>query len=64
MARVLAVLMGLQAGLPALFFDKLSGKKRQRYFAAVRAGLDRNYEPMRELFTAVIERTLQIHGKA
>jgi cell filamentation protein len=62
-ARILAVLMGLQAGLPALYFDKLSGRKRQEYFAAVRAGLDRNYEPMTKLFIAVIERTLQIHGK-
>ena len=61
-ARLLAVLMGLQAGLPALYFDKLSGRKRQEYFAAVQAGLDRNYEPMAKLFTAVIERTLQIHG--
>ena len=60
-ARLLAVLMGLQAGLPALYFDKLSGRKRQQYFAAVQAGLDRNYEPMAKLFTAVIERTLQIH---
>ncbi len=63
LARILAVLMGLQAGLPALYFDKLSGRKRQQYFAAVRAGLDRNYDPMAELFSAVILRTLQIHGK-
>ena len=62
-ARILAVLMGLQAGLPALYFDKLSGRRRQEYFAAVQAGLDHNYEPMAKLFTAVIERTLQIHGK-
>ena len=62
-ARILAVLVGLQAGLPALYFDKLSGRKRQVYFAAVRAGLDRNYEPITKLFIAVIERTLQIHGK-
>lgn len=62
-ARILAVLMGLQAGLPALYFDRLSGRKREEYFAAVRAGLDRNYDPMTKLFTAVIERTFQIHGK-
>ncbi len=61
-ARILAVLMGLQAGLPALYFDKLSGQKRLEYFAAVRAGLDRNYGPMATLFSAVIQRTLQIHG--
>ncbi|BFU95801.1 MAG: hypothetical protein NTNFB02_25230 [Nitrospira sp.] len=62
-ARILAVLMGLQAGLPALYFDKLSGRSRERYFAAVRAGLDRNYDPMAELFSAVIRRTSQIHGE-
>jgi len=61
-ARLLAVLMGLQAGLPALFFDKLSGKKREQYFAAVRAGLEGDYDPMVEMFSAVIQRTLQIHG--
>ena len=61
-ARLLAVLMGLQADLPPLFFDRLSGKKRQQYFAAVRAGLERNYEQMAEMFNAVIERTLQLHG--
>jgi cell filamentation protein len=60
-ARMLAVLMGLQAGLPALFFDRLAGRRRQRYFAAVRAGLGRDYEPMAQMFSAVIERTLQIH---
>ena len=62
-ARILAVLMGLQAGLPALLFDKLSGRKRFQYFAAVQAGLDRDYNPMTKLFTAVIERTLQVHEK-
>jgi len=54
--------MGLQADLPPLFFDRLSGRKRQQYFAAVRAGMDRNYESMAEMFSAVIRRTLQIHG--
>jgi cell filamentation protein len=61
-ARLLAVLMGLQADLPPLFFDRLSGKKRQQYFAAVRAGLDRDYEPMAEMFSAVIGRTQQLHA--
>ena len=61
-ARLLAVLMGLQADLPSLFLDRLSGPKRQHYFTAVRAGLDREYEPMAEIFSAVIQRTLQIHG--
>jgi cell filamentation protein len=51
------------AGLPALAFDKLSGRKRRQYFAAVQAGLDRDYDPMAKLFTAVIEKTFQIHEK-
>lgn len=34
-ARILAMLMGLQAGLPALCFDKLSGRNREQYFPAV-----------------------------
>lgn len=62
-ARILSVHMGLQAGLPALYFDNLSGRRQQQYFAAVQAGLDRNYEPMAKLFNAVIERNLQIHGE-
>jgi cell filamentation protein len=62
-ARLLAVFMGLQAGLPALFFDRLAGRRRQQYFAAVRAGLGRDYEPMAQMFNAVIERTLQIHRR-
>ena len=61
-ARLLAVLMGLQADLPPLFFDRLSGQKRQQYFAAVRAGLECSYERMAEMFSAVIQRTQQLHG--
>lgn len=62
-ARIVSVVMGLQAGLPALYFDNLSGQKRAEYFTAVRAGIDQNYDPMTRLFNVVIERTLQIHGK-
>lgn len=61
--RMLAALMGLQAGLPSLFFGDIKGHKRQEYFASVQAGLDRNYEPMHKIFREVIERTLQIHGE-
>ena len=60
-APLLAVLMGLQAGLPALFFDRMAGRHRQHYFAAVRAGLEKNYEPMAAIFSAVVQRTLEIH---
>src|SRR3972149_6366738 len=38
-ARLLAILMALQAGLPALYFEGFSWPNQERYFAAVRAGL-------------------------
>jgi cell filamentation protein len=56
-ARMLASLMALQAGLPALDFGGIKGRKRQEYFAAVQAGTDRDYFPMERVFTSVIRRT-------
>jgi cell filamentation protein len=57
-ARMLAVLMALQAGLPPLDFSGIKGKKRSEYFRAVQAGLDEDYEPMERIFSGVIRRTL------
>lgn len=62
-ARILSALMALQAGLPSLDFNGIKGKKRQEYFAAVRAGMDNNYEPMEKVFNAVISRTLRTQKK-
>jgi len=59
-ARLFSVLMGLQAGLPPLEFSSLRGRNRERYFEAVRAGLDRDYQPMMTIFREVIERTLAV----
>ena len=58
-ARMLAIVMAIQAGLPPLDFGNLKGHKRQNYFRAVQAGMDYSYEPMEEIFTGVIERTLK-----
>jgi cell filamentation protein len=55
--RLLSTLMGLQAGLPLLDFSSIAEKK-QEYFAAIQAGLDRNYSPMEQLFAEIIERSL------
>jgi len=62
LGRLLAVLMALQAGLPPLDFGGIKGRKRLEYFAAVRAGMDRNYEPMEKVFSDVIRRTLKRHA--
>lgn len=59
-SRLLAVLMGLQAGLPALDFGGVRGEEKRRYFAAVQAGLDRDYEPMTVVFQRIITRTLRL----
>ena len=54
---MLAILMALQAGLPMLNFTLIAEEGKQEYFAAVQAGLDRNYEPMGRLFARVIEQS-------
>lgn len=57
-ARMLSILMALQAGLPLLNFSAIAEEKKQAYFAAVQAGLDKNYTPMERLFSEIIERSL------
>jgi cell filamentation protein len=63
LGRIVATLMALQAGLPILDFSELDGERREEYFAAVRAGLDRDYLPMKRLFADVIEKSLTASQK-
>ncbi len=63
LARMLAMLMAFQAGLPPLDFGSIKGKKKKEYFAAVQAGLDQNYEPMNKVFSDVIGRTLRARAQ-
>jgi cell filamentation protein len=53
--RMLATLMGLQAGLPLLNFNVMAGDRKEEYFAAVPVGVDRDYRPMTEIFADIIE---------
>jgi fido (protein-threonine AMPylation protein) len=62
-ARLLAMLMGLQAGLPALDFGGIRGAKKREYIAAVQAALSRDYDPMTKIFREVIARTLKSVAK-
>ena len=59
LSRLLATLMALQAGLPLLNFSGISGRKKEAYFAAVQAGLARDYVPMEKVFHSVVEKTLK-----
>lgn len=56
--RLLALLMGLQAGLPPLDFGALSGKGKRHYIAAIHAAVGTDYAPMTAIFRAVVRRTL------
>ena len=57
LARVLALLMALQAGLPPLNFSPLTGRGKRIYIAAIHTAMDRNYSPLTALFLRVIERS-------
>lgn len=63
-ARLLATLMGLQAGLPALDFGGIRGETKRRYIAAVHAATGRDYRPMTGIFHRVIARTLRTQATA
>jgi cell filamentation protein len=63
LSRLLAMLMALQAGLPPLDFSEFEGERKKEYFAAVRKGLERDYQPMEAFFSEVIARTLQAYGE-
>lgn len=56
-ARILSTLMGAQAGLPPLVFDRLDGEQ-ERYHAAIRAGLRSDYGLMTDLFEEILKDTL------
>jgi cell filamentation protein len=55
LSRLFSQLMALQAGLPLLNFSVIKGKQRETYFAAVRAGMERDYVPMIEIFRKVVK---------
>lgn len=62
-ARLLALLMGFQAGLPPLDFGGWSGKGERPYIAAIHAAVGSNYQPMVDLFSEVIRRSYERFGR-
>ena len=56
-ARLLALLMGLQAGLPPLDFSPLDGRGKRDYIAGIHAAMDRNYGKLTGTFRRAIDRT-------
>jgi len=60
LARLLSVLMALQAGLPTLDFGGITGRRKQEYFSAVQAGLGQDYRQMERIFSDVVGRTRRL----
>jgi len=58
-ARMLAILMGLQAGLPPLDFQDMITTDKEEYIRAIQIGVGENYAPMQKVFGDVIRKTLR-----
>lgn len=56
-ARLLALVMGFQAGLPPMNFAPLDRRGKRGYITAIHAAMDNNYDPLAGIFAGVIERT-------
>jgi cell filamentation protein len=54
-ARLLALLMALQSGLPPLDFSPMAGDGKAEYINAIHAIMDRDYAPLALVFAKVIE---------
>lgn len=57
LARLLALLMALQAGLPPLDFGPLAGRGKRAYIAGIHAAVGRDYAPLAAMFVRVIGRS-------
>jgi cell filamentation protein len=57
LARLLTLLMALQAGLPPLDFTPLSGNAKRSYISSIHTAMSRDYEPLSAMFVRVIERS-------
>jgi cell filamentation protein len=55
---LLATVMALQAGMPALDFEQIE-KDKSRYIEAIHAGHAGDYAPMKLIFSEVLDFSLQ-----
>ncbi len=62
-ARLLSTLMALQANIPLLNFEPMTGENRENYYSAIKEGFNGNHKPMESIFRLVIDLTLSEHGK-
>lgn len=60
LARLLALLMALQADLPPLEFSPIAGRGRRVYIAAIHAAMGADYAPLEKLFFRIIVRSQRL----
>lgn len=60
LARLLALLMSLQVGLPPLDFSPLTGRGKSAYIAAIHAAMGADYAPLKRLFLKTIDRSQRL----
>jgi cell filamentation protein, protein adenylyltransferase len=58
-ARLLVLLMALQAGLPPLDFGPLAGRGKRAYIAGIHAAMNREYAALTATMSRVIERSMR-----
>lgn len=61
LSRLIATIMGLQAGYPPLNFSSIDDKNtitHSEYIAAIHKGLDKDYDSMQNIFTKIIHDSL------
>jgi cell filamentation protein len=59
LARLLALLMALQAGLPPLDFSPMLGRGWRIYIGGIHAAMGRDYRPLAAVFEKIIVRSKQ-----
>ena len=59
LARLLAMLMALQAGMPPLDFSPMQGRGKRVYIGAIHAAMGRDYRPLAAVFEKIIWRSHQ-----
>lgn len=59
LTRLFNTLMALQAGLPALDYGGIRGRKKQEYIGAIHAAAGHDYQPLERVFRSVIRLTLR-----
>jgi len=63
LSRLIASLMGLQAGYPPLNFSSIDDKntiEHKKYIEAIHKGLDKNYDAMQNIFKRIIDDSITL----